>query len=169
MSGRCRRNSAMSNNSGNAFELDLNDKDHVGDAAHSSVIRERRARLKRWVENLADMPTPPASNKFQDLLCYSPRLNQDLKTASERLKRYAGRSSLRRPFTVYLSAPPGSGKSTLVRSLCKSLGVPKLSQLIEINFSNLLSPEGAVAVFERLVLLKENGLLPVVFFDEVDA
>ena len=159
----------MSTNSANTFELNPKDESHVSDAGHASIVRQRRERLKGWVENLAGVPAAPAANKFQDLLCYSPQLNHDLQTASERLKRYAARSSLRRPFNVYLSAPPGSGKSTLVRSLCTSLGVPKLSQLIEINFSNLLSPEGAIAVFERLVLLKENGLLPVVFFDEVDA
>jgi hypothetical protein len=159
----------MATPSENAYELDVEKKEHVGDASHKSAVRTRRESLWNWLKPLAQLPAVAAANKFQNLICYNQRLRGELTDAANALKQYVSRTTLRRPFNIYLSAPPGSGKSTLVRSLCTSLGIPKLSQMIEINFSNLLEPESAVPVFERLMLLKENGLLPVVFFDEVDA
>ena len=151
------------------YELDLGNAYHVGGAAEREMIRQRRERVAKWLHDTDAIPSPPAANVFEGFLTYSQRLVSELQRVSGALKNYAGRAEVGRPFNIYLQAPPGGGKSTLAKSLCSSIGHPQLiGKLVEVNCSNLLSPADIIPVFDRIALLKENNILPVVFFDEVD-
>lgn len=150
------------------FELELDNKAHVADPAHKDILKERRSAIINWLANTDSMPPVTSANRFQDFVVYSDSLKESVNELSATLKEYLSRPKLKRPLNILLHAPPGSGKSFLVKNICESLVTVKTSKLIEINCSNLLSPKDMINVFDRIQYLHENAIVPLIFFDEVD-
>src|SRR5687767_8756134 len=97
------------------FELDLYNKSHVSDVEHADFIRARREKILQWLMNINAVPPIKESKQFQEFVSYSPLLMKEVREITATLKQYASRKELKRPINVLLLAPPGSGKSTLVK------------------------------------------------------
>lgn len=165
------------------FELDI---DSISDDAHKPILNQRREELLAYVQNLDQIPAVPAECSFEQFTTYSCYLRKELTDLSNSLKYFCNRqaanaqsndSTADRPINILIQAPPGAGKSTLVRSLAAKLKPDPqvykgesfhVSKLIDVNCSNLLSYSDIIPIFERIALLHKNNIVPIVFFDEVD-
>lgn len=66
-----------------------------------------------------------------------------------------------RPFCISVFGPPGSGKSTLVKSILKEQS-QHYSKLIEVNMAEVLTDDGCPIDFHL------DGKIPTIFLDEFD-
>lgn len=93
---------------------------------------------------------------------------EHLVETDEIVRHYVARSHPPRPLNVLLSAPPGSGKSTLVGQLLRRReGVPPVP-LLELNISNIRTVSDLSVVWSFIRSMEGNGITPAVFLDEVD-
>lgn len=76
-----------------------------------------------------------------------------------------------RPLCLAVFGPPGSGKSHVVREICKELeqSSGKKLPLTEVNLTVLASQAELVKVIRKVRLSSDGASVPVVFFDEFDA
>jgi ATPase family associated with various cellular activities (AAA) len=85
------------------------------------------------------------------------------------IRDFADRPSARKPLNLLISAPPGSGKSFLVKQLLGGgsgeVGVPYL----ELNVANLSKRSSLGAAWTFVRTMESNHIRPCVFFDEIDA
>ncbi|MGD9671054.1 MAG: ATP-binding protein [Hyphomicrobiaceae bacterium] len=94
-----------------------------------------------------------------------------LRAIREQINNYISKVSVRRPLNILLAAPPGSGKSFLIKQLIESLETTNSE--LEVSFEEIYvaSLEGIsdlYNIFQRVQSLNLGGKLPVVFFDEID-
>jgi ATPase family associated with various cellular activities (AAA) len=84
---------------------------------------------------------------------------------------YIGRPSVKRPLNILLAAPPGTGKSFLIKQLIEWIDFKARKLDVSFEESNIASFENAselYGLFQRVQSVNLEGKVPVVFFDEVD-
>lgn len=93
---------------------------------------------------------------------------------------YLTKGSVKRPLNILLAAPPGSGKSFLIKELISSTfiktptqekpsSLEKLSSFEEAYIASLENVDELFKIFQRIQSVNLEGKIPVVFFDEIDA
>jgi SpoVK/Ycf46/Vps4 family AAA+-type ATPase len=86
---------------------------------------------------------------------------------------YLHKTSVKRPLNILLAAPPGSGKSFLIKQLIESIDFKNRGLEASFEESYVASLENSAelyGIFQRVQSINlEGGKLPVVFFDEIDA
>lgn len=90
----------------------------------------------------------------------------DLKTL---IDTYIDKKKSDRPLNILLAAPPGSGKSFLIKQIIKSIKTPEQKAFEEVYVPALDNVDELYAIFQRVQSLNLEGKLPFVFFDEIDA
>lgn len=104
-------------------------------------------------------------------VCWNRSIARQLKETLSTIRLYLARRDPPRPLNVLISAPPGSGKSFLVKQMiaeCRSKGGPDL-EFVEMNISNTDSREDLFQAFEEIRTSAVERRVPFVLFDEVDA
>jgi ATPase family associated with various cellular activities (AAA) len=92
---------------------------------------------------------------------------------------YLSKASVKRPLNILLAAPPGSGKSFLIKELISStlierppkrdlVSLTELSIFEEAYIASLESVDELFKMFQRIQSINLEGKIPIVFFDEVD-
>jgi hypothetical protein len=79
---------------------------------------------------------------------------------------------INRPLNIYLEAQPGSGKSFLVRQICKAISEakgPDSIEYIECNLTQLEKPNDLNDIFIKTQSAYIEKRTAIVFFDELDA
>ena len=112
---------------------------------------------------LANLP----NLRIGHLLTVDRRQTESLRTLSQTIRRYQSRDSSKKPLSIGVFGPPGSGKSFAVKELATSL-VGKEGWM-EFNLSQFDSPAELNGAFHQVRDRVLQGLLPVAFFDEFDS
>jgi ATPase family associated with various cellular activities (AAA) len=91
---------------------------------------------------------------------------------------YLSKVAVKRPLNILLAAPPGSGKSFLIKELISSTIIKtsaqenplsELSSFEETYIASLENVDELFKIFQRIQSINLEGKIPVVFFDEIDA
>lgn len=85
-----------------------------------------------------------------------------------RMTRYLEKQDVTRPLNILLAAPPGSGKSFLIKQLVSSAGQDRFA-FEEVYVASFDDVSELLGVFQRAQSVFVSGKVPVVFFDEVDS
>lgn len=156
------------------FEIDFNtdiDPDGAGNPKLKELLIQRRKVLESWLKAQSKIVKPDPKKTFRStFLALHEPFRDSLNATAKRIDEYGKRApdQQTRPLNIFLNAPPGGGKTTLVRALA-SIG----SQVKEVNLANILAPpdEDLGQLFDLLSQQNQTkrNALPVVFFDEVDS
>lgn len=92
---------------------------------------------------------------------------ETLRTISQLIRDYRDHDSGKRPLSLGVFGPPGSGKSFAVQELAEMLG--KKGAWREFNLSQFKSPDDLIGAFHQIRDLVLKDLLPLAFFDEFDS
>jgi hypothetical protein len=82
---------------------------------------------------------------------------------------FVARPSPRKPLNLLVSAPPGSGKSFLVKQLLAGQSGEARIPCLELNVANLAKRSDIGAAWSFMRTMQSNQIKPCVFFDEIDA
>lgn len=92
-----------------------------------------------------------------------------LAAVRDQIETYITKLSVKRPLNILLAAPPGSGKSFLIKQLIASIdGATKVS-FEEVYIASLENTSELYSIFQRVQSINLEGKIPVVFFDEIDS
>lgn len=115
-------------------------------------------------------PTPhPLKPAFGKYITRNTGFLSYLKDARSRIEIYLNKSSPARPLNILLAAPPGSGKSFLVKQLIESIETDEKLTFDEVYVASFDRTLELYSIFQRIQSINLEGKIPVVFFDEVDA
>ncbi len=89
-------------------------------------------------------------------------------TFKRMLADYAVRKEVSRPICLAVFGPPGSGKSTIIKSIIKDLKA-SYKAVPEINLSQLISSADLSRYLAPVVGILASQKIPVIFFDEFDS
>lgn len=81
---------------------------------------------------------------------------------------YFDKISVSRPLNILLAAPPGTGKSFLIKQIIASIGSSARVSFEEIYVASLENSSELFGIFQRIQSINLEGKMPVVFFDEID-
>jgi len=86
------------------------------------------------------------------------------------VKEYLNSPSVKRPLSIGVFGPPGSGKSFGVTEVIKSIDPDKVpKEPLEFNLSQFRKPEELITSFHKVRDVALQGIIPLVFFDEFDS
>lgn len=100
--------------------------------------------------------------------------NQEFKDylleVKELFENYIKRVNPARPLNVLVAAPPGSGKTFLIKELTKELNANPNYELNfeKHNIGSFHNSDDIIETFRSIQSMNLDGLTPVVFYDEVD-
>lgn len=107
-----------------------------------------------------------------NFICLDHTQREGLLSIVDAVRGYIKRNKRHRPLNIYIEALPGTGKSFLVKQVCKSvLNIMPKSKLkfLSYNMTYVDSPEQLTGSFRRVQDSNLKGEIPVIFFDEVDS
>lgn len=107
---------------------------------------------------------------FGDFVTCNEEIKKYLLEVKEHFENYIERDNPVRPLNVLIAAPPGSGKTFLIKELSKEINKSSDVNLKfeEHNVGNFQSTEDLLESYRSIQSLNIEGDLPVVFYDEVD-
>lgn len=94
---------------------------------------------------------------------------QHLSDVRDQIETYVNRLSVRRPLNVLLAAPPGNGKSFLIKQLIASVKSDLEIAFEEVYVASLENVAELYSVFQRVQSINLEGKIPAIFFDEIDS
>lgn len=105
--------------------------------------------------------------KIGKLLTVDRREAESLRTLMQLMRHYKKHDSGKKPLSIGVFGPPGSGKSFAVEEIATQL--VGADGWLEFNLSQFASPDDLIGAFHQIRdrVLKQK--LPVVFFDEFDS
>src|SRR5688572_23490300 len=115
------------------------------------------------VSALADVPV----GRFGDLWTVDRAEIESFRSIQNLMRQYVKLEKPKRPLSIAVFGPPGSGKSFGVTQVAKS--VAEDVEQMEFNLSQLESYADLIGAFHRVRDKVLAGKLPVVFFDEFDS
>jgi hypothetical protein len=97
----------------------------------------------------------------------------------DQIVTYLNKGKVKRPLNILLAAPPGSGKSFLIKELVSSTliktpakaepsSLTELSIFEEVYIASLENVDELFKIFQRIQSINLEGKIPVIFFDEID-
>ncbi len=87
----------------------------------------------------------------------------------DQINTYVNRPFVKRPLNILLAAPPGSGKSFLIKQIIEDMDSDLKVSFEEIYISSLENVTELYSIFQRVQSVNLEGKIPVVFFDEIDS
>lgn len=106
--------------------------------------------------------------RFRHLLTVDRAEIESYRTIRNLMLEYLSTPKAKRPLSIAVFGPPGSGKSFGVTEVAEDLA-PDLVKRIEFNLSQFDSPADLVAAMHKVRDLALTGVVPLVFFDEFDS
>jgi hypothetical protein len=113
---------------------------------------------------LADVPI----GQFGSLKTIDRREIESFRSIKNLMGEYLERLAPKRPLSIAVFGPPGSGKSVGVTQIAKSIA-PEQVEKIEFNLAQFTSLDDLVRALHRVRNINLRGKTPLVFFDEFDA
>jgi hypothetical protein len=109
---------------------------------------------------------------FGDYVTCNSEFVDCLEAVRAQIDAYISKPSVKRPLNILIAAPPGSGKSFLIKQLIESIDYKPRNLTVAFEETYVAALETSAelyGVFQRVQSLNlEGGKLPVVFFDEID-
>ncbi|MBU1702158.1 MAG: AAA family ATPase [Candidatus Eisenbacteria bacterium] len=105
--------------------------------------------------------------RMKALMSVDRREIEALRGLERIVQEYADRKKAKKPLSIGVFGPPGSGKSFTVKQFAQSL-LGK-DGWMEFNLSQFSGPEDLNGAFHQIRDAVLRGLVPVAFFDEFDA
>jgi hypothetical protein len=90
----------------------------------------------------------------------------------DQIENYITKGTSKRPLNILLAAPPGSGKSFLIKQMMSSITAKNSAVQIsfeEIYVAALENVDELFKTFQRVQSINLEGKIPIVFYDEIDA
>ncbi len=103
---------------------------------------------------------------FKDLKTFDREEIENFRAFRKLVLEYIARPNEKKPLSIAVFGPPGSGKSFGIKQLLKSLGIKM--QILEKNLSQFTSQDDLLRAFQESRDISLRAELPVVFFDEFD-
>jgi hypothetical protein len=113
---------------------------------------------------LKDVPM----GKFGDLLTVDRREIESFRSIRTLVNEYCSQEKVKRPLSIAVFGPPGSGKSFGITQVAKSLR-PEEIEDITFNLSQFGSLGELNSAFHQVRDLELKGKIPLVFWDEFDS
>jgi hypothetical protein len=112
---------------------------------------------------LQDVPL----GRFGRLLTVDRREIESLRTIRALVSEYVGHGRQKRPLSIAVFGPPGSGKSFGITQLANSL-LPGQVEVLEFNLSQFGAPDELRDALHQVRDTSLRGKIPLVFWDEFD-
>ena len=113
---------------------------------------------------LKDVPL----GKFGDLLTVDRREIESFRSIRALVNEFCSQEKVKRPLSIAVFGPPGSGKSFGITQVAKSLRPDEIKE-ITFNLSQFGSLQELNAAFHQVRDLNLTGKIPLVFWDEFDS
>jgi hypothetical protein len=113
---------------------------------------------------LKDVPM----GKFGDLLTVDRREIESFRSIRTLVNEYCSQEKVKRPLSIAVFGPPGSGKSYGITQVAKSLRPDEIEE-ITFNLSQFSSLAELNSAFHQVRDLELKGKIPLVFWDEFDS
>lgn len=113
---------------------------------------------------LKDVPL----GKFGDLLTVDRREIESFRSIRTLVNEYCAQEKPKRPLSIAVFGPPGSGKSFGITQVAKSLRPDEIEE-ITFNLSQFGNLEELNSAFHQVRDLNLRGKIPLVFWDEFDS
>jgi hypothetical protein len=113
---------------------------------------------------LKDVPI----GKFGDLVTVDRREIESFRSIRALVNEYCSQEKVKRPLSIAVFGPPGSGKSFGITQVAKSLRPDEIEE-ITFNLSQFGSLAELNAAFHQVRDLNLKGKIPLVFWDEFDS
>jgi hypothetical protein len=92
-----------------------------------------------------------------------------LGSVRDQIETYCSKTKISRPLNILLAAPPGSGKSFLIKQIIGSINSNTELSFEEVYVASLENAAELFSIFQRIQSINLEGKIPVVFFDEIDS
>lgn len=113
---------------------------------------------------LKDIPT----GRFGSLTFVDRNEIESFRTIENLIREYLRNPRPKRPLSIAVFGPPGSGKSVGVTEVAKSIAAGQVVEL-PFNVAQFSSPGDLVSAFHKVRNVALRGMTPLVFFDEFDS
>lgn len=135
---------------------------------------QRRNRIFDFIQKTKELSESAGYFGLDEFISFDTVLQKELNGILSDIEAYVDRTTIRRPFNIFVQAPPGSGKSFLVKSLIKAVAAQQHKRkaqfpFLEANLSNISSYHELVMFLDTVHRRGRDGKVPFVLFDEIDA
>lgn len=117
-------------------------------------------------KEIIDRVLKPAFGKY---ITRNKGFVEHLKDAKDRITGYINKPTAIRPLNILVAAPPGNGKSFLIKQLIESANSEGNLSFEEVYVASFDETTQIYSIFQRVQSINLEGKIPVVFFDEIDS
>ena len=133
--------------------------------AMDKLFSEGRVVKDKSTHSEIDLKASPSIGNF---ITFNEDFLADLTNLKDSLVNYVKRVKVKRPFNILLIAPPGSGKSFLVKQLAAEMPEEENVIFEEYQVGTFYSTENLYDILRRIQSLNLEDKVPMVFLDEID-